>query len=143
VDPEISSELRAIASRVLAWEEAQPSGTCAPIVRALERLRATMLTLVGPRGFDAILRRALHLAKRDHAWLGDVPIASARELEPLAAECARVGEPRATAASVALLASVLHLFSVFLGEDLTRLQGRRAWGAAPFDMERPTPPEEK
>lgn len=142
LDLEIAIELRDMAARILAWEREQPARR-EPIACALERLRSAMTTLVGPRGFEAILLRALHLAKHEHAPLAEVATASGADVDAVAMQCARAGEPHAWEASVALLSTVLHLFCVFLREDLTLLQVRRAWGEVPFDGERPASPEEK
>lgn len=121
-------ELVELAARILAWEAAQPGAERSPPIKlAVDRLQAHMMNLVGAAGFHALVRRAVHLAKREHASLGyaiETGSLGAREppVPAVAPEMSASEGPRA------LLAHLLYLFCTFIGEDLTMLQVRRAWG---------------
>jgi hypothetical protein len=111
------------AQRLAGWQAAE--STCQKLCQALGRL-------VGPAGFQALLQRALFLARPEYPFLPaalgpDGPCfgelaAGVQEQEP-----ARIHE-----AFVAVFGSFFWLLDTFIGDDLTRRQIRRIWPEVPL-----------
>lgn len=130
-----SAEMLALASRVLASERARRSDRdenwSAPMLAAFRGLQGAMSALVGNAGFDALLRRAIHLTRHDHAWLERVPLGSPVALEHLTEHARVTGEAETAEGATALFAMVLHLFCSFIGSELTLRQVHQVWGDLP------------
>jgi len=84
-----------------------------------DRLRPQMATLMGTAGFRAMLLRALVLAKADAPWLDKAHVSPNGPVEftdesdlPASEEAIREGE-------IVLMAQLLGLMEVFIGEKLT------------------------
>ena len=107
-----------------------------PVVLICETLRASLLGVVGADGFNALLRRALGLARQDVPALSHLKIGPEGRLEGL--EELAASAPAAEAA-IALGANLLHLLITFIGEPLTIRLLRDAWpgaGEAPSPLNR-------
>ena len=128
--------MRQIAQRLIAYEtgDDQPSGTETPSsFPVVDKLRPTLVTLMGNGGFLALLSRALALAKAEIPWLRTVQIKPNGALEHSGELETRV-EPQTIAESrVVLLAQLLGLLVAFVGEDLTLRMLREVWPKAPLD----------
>jgi hypothetical protein len=112
-----------VARRLLHHEgggSAGPGGVADAVERAWRKLSAGLEPLVGRGGADALITRAVNLAKREHPFLGvvrpavDAPI----DFVGLRASLESQDEEAAAAAAVAVLTSVLGLLVGLLGEDL-------------------------
>jgi hypothetical protein len=143
VSTTVPREMLALSARVLACERARHPGErewSVPVLAAFHQLHDTMSNLVGGVGFDAIVRRAIQLTRREHAWLEPVPIGAPVEIERLADQGNRVDEREATEGVTVLFAMVLQLLSTFIGGELTLRQVRQIW--AELSPEVPTADEE-
>ena len=129
--PEYSPQL-ALAWRLLAHEAGDRRGS-EEIVEAAEvvcqKLRQHLGKRIGPAGFESLLARALHLSKRQFAFL------ERAKFEQRGSDClpgfresmqghdpAEVGEGLAT-----LLASFLWLLGQFIGDDMALRQITTLW----------------
>jgi len=94
----------------------------------LTQLAAVATPLIGDGGWRALLARAAHLVRREHAWLlmslADDPEASAAALERGAG---RQDPGTAADAVVALLSTITRLCALFIGEQVTIFLMRHAW----------------
>ena len=114
IHPSISSETRALAERLVARESSSTdiapedrSVTC----RVCEKLRRPLTNLMGVAGFSSLLRRSLALAKREAPALNGVQVVDGGSLAGLEGEAAE--------ASAVLIAHLIELLAVFIGETLT------------------------
>jgi hypothetical protein len=82
-------------------------------------LRPHLVTLMGNGGFEALLPRALALAKTEVPWLRPVHVNADGALEGLEKIPAEVGADKFLEGRVVLLAQLLGLLVAFIGENLT------------------------
>lgn len=118
-----------LAQQLLALEIKHVSGTdqdveC--IVRVLERLRQPLTKFAGPVGYSSLLSRALSLAK---AQLPELQMIS------IQADGSVTGfqNPEQYAAGVEIVAQLLALLAIFIGESLMVTLLRDAWPSESFD----------
>lgn len=124
-----------LARRLLALEAAQgktPEGVGSlrevHAVRVCEKLRAVLTAFAGSAGFRSLLTRALALAKAQQASLGPVQILEDGSLRGLE----RVdGAKSKGAGGQVLVAQLLDLLVIFIGEPLTLQLVRSAWPDIP------------
>lgn len=125
-----------LARWLLAHEcsEVNPSEeTVQTAVRVCEKLRRPLSTLAGVDGYRALLSRALALAKRDLPSLGTVQVREDGTLDwPGAALNGREMDEDADG-GVPLVAQLLGLLAIFIGEALTLRLVRDVWPDAPFE----------
>jgi hypothetical protein len=96
---------------------------------ASERLRLRLTPIVGARGYEPLLRRALHLAAKEHPVLA-IDRGHAASASPFVALRARLQseDPKTVhRASVAVIIAVLTLWAGFVGEELTEGVVRDVW----------------
>jgi hypothetical protein len=108
---------RAIAQHLLAREAGagnSAEANAAVAFRVAEKLRRPLSTLVGATGFHALLARALVLTKAQVPGLDALQVAPDGSLDGLGV----VPDHRASEAGAALIAQILALLAVFIGEDL-------------------------
>ncbi len=116
-----SGDMRGLAQRLLAHEAAIlncSEHTASVVIRVTEKLRASLTRLAGAAGFRTLLTRALTLAKMraaDTPGINVLQVISNGSLEGLDAlpndgETAEVG--------LLLIAQLLELLGVFVGEHL-------------------------
>jgi hypothetical protein len=120
----------ALATKVIDCERTRhpdETDSTVPLLAAFRGLQDAMSRLVGRAGFDALLRRALQLTKRERVWLARIPIGSSLTLEQLAERAKAAGETPTAEGAAALFAMVLHLFCSFIGTELTLRQVRQVW----------------
>jgi hypothetical protein len=105
-----------LARRLLAYEtqdEQAPEGPA--IFRVTEKLRRSLSRLTGTAGFRSLLSRALTLASTQAPALSGVRISPTGSLDSLDG----IGDHRqATEASVMLVAQLLALLVLFIGDSL-------------------------
>lgn len=105
--------------------------------RAGDRLRLHLSKIIGSAGFQALLARALALAKAEFSWLAPVQVEGDRPLTGLRVAAAEQDLVEATAGFAAVLGHLLGLLIVFIGEDLTGRLVRQVWPEA--DLVAPNP----
>lgn len=108
-----------------------PDGLPQAVVRVGEKVRVSLIRLVGEDGFTALIRRALALARTDAADLQTVKIEADGRLEGIE-ELAAEGESGIETATT-LIAHVLGLLVVFIGVHLTRRLVREIWPEASLE----------
>jgi hypothetical protein len=128
-------ELRTAAERLLELEAAagKRAGAKLPAAtRVNERFRHVLSTLLGAAGFRALLARALILAKAEAPELSAVQVQADGSLEDLSIDDGD-GKRRFADSEVALVAHLLGLLVIFLGEALMLRLVNDTWPTAGFD----------
>ncbi|MBC7983548.1 MAG: hypothetical protein H7Y02_06815 [Candidatus Obscuribacterales bacterium] len=119
--------MREFAERLLAFESERPKsfGHVAPIaVLISEKLRPQLASLMGNGGFRAMVSRAVSLAQVEAPALRSVRVTAETSLEGWEEIAAQATANETFNSSVELLAQLLGLLVVFIGENLTlRLVG--------------------
>ena len=115
-------KLRIYAERLTAHEmrrnaSSKPNPTAAFVV--IEKLSPHFSALMGVAGFRALISRALVLANPEIAWLGDLRVREDGSFEGLNELEAQANPEEITAGGIVLLARVVGLLVIFIGEDLT------------------------
>jgi hypothetical protein len=123
-------QLREFAKRIIAYETGEniSSGTEDPAAFPVsEKLRRHMASIMGTTGFRALLARALELAAAEIPLLCAVHVKADGSLEGLEKleEQATPGE--FSKGRMVLLAELLGLLVVFIGESLTLRVVREVW----------------
>lgn len=140
--------MRDLAHRLLTCEaivgeiyEPMESAT----LRVYEKLRQSLGVIVGAAGFKSLASRALALARSEVPSLGAVRISGDGFLQgleklehPIDTRKDHVGKDQAgeypaSEAGIILIARLLGLLHIFLGEALTSSLLRNAWPGAIFD----------
>ncbi len=122
--------MRNLAERLIAHDAKQNRTSTAETKVTFpvsEKLRVPLAALVGGRGFEALLSRALVLASADVAWLRAVHVNSDGSLEGLAGLEAPVDPDKIVEGRVVLLTELLDLLKGFIGETLTMQIVREIW----------------
>lgn len=126
---------RAIAHHLIAHEgrEGNPAEASAvPALLVSEKLRRPLSTLVGATGFRALLARALALTKAQVPGLGALQIKPDGSLDGLG----EVGDDQRSEAGALVIAQLLVLLDVFIGDTLTQRLLADIWPDLPaFDVE--------
>ncbi len=138
-------EMRDLACRLLAYEDTTDKFsdlTESATLRVYEKLRRSLSAFAGVAGFQSIASRALTLARTEVAGLSAVRISpdgylqgfedSEYEIEIHRMNKDESGECPASEAGIILVARVLGLLHIFLGEALTTSLLRDAWPGAAF-----------
>ena len=129
-----------LARRILEHEAggaSDPAASAAAVERACQRLKDHLVVLLGSNGVTALFRRALHLAQRERPLLAGVAVSS----EPgvcftgLAESLATSAADDATSAAATILAHILELLVMLLGEELGMKPVRKLWPEATRVME--------
>lgn len=114
--------MRPIAQRLIIeeWRPDNPSDSAGRAAfRVCEKLRRPLSTLAGVAGFRSLLSRALTLAKADAPWLAGLQIDAEGTLTFSAELEAQLDGSEAASAGKALIARLLGLLGIFIGEALT------------------------
>ncbi len=134
---------RDLAHQLLAYE-AFAGETSGPVtsatLRVYEKLRHSLIAFSGVASFYSLACRALALASSEVPSLSTARISEDGTLEGLAEfepqidiERVRAGEFPAGKEGTALIAGLLSLLHIFLGEALTLSLLRHAWPGGAFD----------
>jgi hypothetical protein len=130
-----SPKTRAIAQQLVAHEgrAGNPAEPNAPAAfRVSEKLRRPLSTLVGATGFRALLARALALTKAQVPGLDALQIKPDGSLDGLG----EVGVDQQSEAGAVVIAQLLALLDVFIGNALTQRLVADIWPDLPaFDVE--------
>ncbi len=103
-------------------------------VRVCEKLRSVLTTFAGAAGFRALLSRSLTLAKQRTPSLAQVKVREDDSLTGIEGPGARASAKGAGAGGEILVAQLLDLLTVFIGEPLMLRLVQDAWPNAPaFD----------
>jgi len=136
-------KMRDLAQRLLAYEAfadetSEPADSAT--LRVYEKLRQGLGEFAGVAAFHALAFRALTLARTEAPSLGAVRVSAdgalhgLREIEhPLDIDKFRAGEFPAGEGGIILIARLLGLLLLFLGEALTLSLLRITWPGATFD----------
>ncbi len=121
-----------LAGRLIALEASRAgtgvAGGIAPAVRVCEGLARPLARLAGPAGFAALASRALALAKAEVPALAPAKVGSDGAL----ADFGGLGPAEGAEAGAALVAHLLGLLIIFIGEPLTLGLVRDAWPVGGF-----------
>jgi hypothetical protein len=126
--------MRDFAKRLIAHESRtdKSSSTTAPkAFTVIDKLRPTLVNLMGSAGFWALISRALALASPQVQWLQKLQIESDGSLQGLDELAGQLGADDFLEGPVILLAELLGLLVAFIGEKLTLQLVREIWPALP------------
>ena len=140
-------ESRDLAHRLLAYEAAAGEAsepTESEILHVYEKLRQSLSAFAGAAGFQSLASRALVLAKAEVPSLREARVAADGALEGLGERLGqsehqidndkdRSGEYKVGGGGTILIAHLLGLLLIFLGEPLTLSLLRGTWPGATFD----------
>ena len=129
-------QMRNVAQRLIAHETSGrgASGTKASAAFLIEnKLRPHLAALMGSVGFSALLSRALALAGAEVPWLRAVHIQWDGSLQKLDELESQLAPEELLEGSVVLLAQLLGLLAVFVGESLTLRLMREVWPKLPLN----------
>jgi hypothetical protein len=121
--------IRELAEQLIAFEGASETAATAslPVVsRVVEKLRGPLGKLAGIEGFRALLTRALMLAKAQIPGLGAIHINPDATLEDVRG---LGNQEQVEEAGLILIAELLELLSLLIGETLTFTLVRDVWPA--------------
>ncbi|WP_165250719.1 hypothetical protein [Paludisphaera soli] len=123
-------DLLKLARRLVAIESSrEPPGGMVGAARACEKLRRPLVKLVGADGFRSLLSRALAMAKAEAPALASIRVGALGSLESIDG-----GEPAlGVEAGAVLLAHLIGLLAVFIGDRLTFPIVAEAWPDVPLD----------
>jgi hypothetical protein len=132
------TEMRDLAHRLLAYEAGAGKASesmGSPALRVYEKLRQSLGAFAGTAGFQSLASRALTLARPEAPSLSAVRVTSDGSLQGLGEIEAQVDtdKDRAGEGGIILIARLLGLLRIFLGEALTLSLLRNAWPGAAFD----------
>jgi hypothetical protein len=117
-----------LARRVLEREKNESGGTAADAaVSAAEKLRGHLTKFVGGAGFHALLARALALARAEVPWLQRVELKPDGTLEGLREAMVRLPDETAENEAAILLAHLVGLLVVFVGDQITLSLVQGVW----------------
>ena len=130
--------MRDLAHRLLAYE-AVAGKTSKPLeppaIRVYEKLRQSLCEFVGVAGFQSLASRALTLAKPEAPSLGAARVSSDGSLQGLGEIETQIDidKDRAGEGEIILIARLLGLLRLFLGEALTLSLLRSTWPGEVFE----------
>ncbi|MGA2962697.1 MAG: hypothetical protein ABSD96_13550 [Candidatus Korobacteraceae bacterium] len=125
--------MRNLAPRLLAYEAAAGETSDSAAVRVYEKLRRPLCALAGVAGFRSLASRALALARAEAPTLSAVQVTPDGLLQGLVELESQSDKDHAEQEGVILIAQLLGLLSIFIGEALTMRLVRDAWPDAAFD----------
>ena len=122
-----------LAQCLLALEvDANNSSNVHAALSVLEKLRLNLAKPLGAAGFQALLVRALALAKSEVEWLNDVEVKANGTLAGFD-DNARSRAEEAVFGGAALLSELLALLIIFVGEALTLQLLHNIWSEIPWE----------
>ena len=130
--------MRDLAHRLLTYE-ADAHTTSEPLeppaLRVYEKLRQSLGEFVGVAGFQSLASRALTLARPDAPSLSAVRLTADGSLQGLSEIETQfdIDKDQAGEAGIILIARLLGLLRIFLGEALTLSLLRNAWPGEALD----------
>jgi len=131
-----TSPIRDLAQRIMVHEGHEgKSSQVQPTVafHACEKLRPHLATLMGDAGARALFARSLVIAHSEAPWLRTVHVQPAGSSKAFEFPEAPVGRAVMAEGERALLAQLLGLLVIFIGESLTLRMVRQVWPALPLN----------
>ena len=130
--------MRDLAHRLVTYEAGAgktPEPTEFPTLLVYEKLRQSLVEFVGVAGFQSLASRALTLATPEAPCLSEARVTADGSLQGLGEIETQIDidKDRAGAGGIVLIARLLGLLRVFLGEALTLSLLRNAWPGEAFD----------
>jgi hypothetical protein len=130
--------MRDLAQRLLAYEAAAGKASEPmepPTLRVYEKLRQSLGEFVGVASFQSLASRALTLARPEAPSLSAARVISDGSLQGLGEIETQIDKDkdRAGEGGIILIARLLGLLRIFLGEALTLRLLRNAWPGEAFD----------
>ena len=129
---------RLVAYEVVAGKTSEPAESAT--LRVYEKLRQGLGEFAGVAGFQSLASRALVLARTEAPSLSTIRVAADGAIQGLGEiehqldiDKIRAGEFPAGEGGIILIACLLGLLLIFLGETLTFSLLRNAWPGAAFD----------
>lgn len=129
-------QTRDLAQRLLAYENAAGKTSEPPQFAAFgvcERLRQPLVTLAGVAGFRALLSRALVLARAEAPSLSAVEVAADGSLKCQDEFASQSNKEQLRDGGDILIAHLIGLLLIFIGEGLTFRLVQDVWPEAAFD----------
>jgi hypothetical protein len=125
-----------LAQRLLTYEavagkNSEPTESAA--FRVCAKLRRPLITLAGVAGFRSILSRALTLARAEAPSLSVVQVAADGSLKGLDELEPQIDKEQARDEGAVLIAQLLGLLLLFIGEGLTLRLVQDVWPEAAFN----------
>jgi len=127
---------RDLARRLLADEAAASKSslsTESAVLLVYEKLRRNLCALAGTAGFRSLASRALTLAKAEAPSLSAMQVTADGTLQELGQTESRSDKHHAGDGEVILIAQILGLLVIFIGETLTLRLVQVAWPEAGLD----------
>ena len=132
--PTVRNLVRLLLAHEAGANRSEPAGgEVNAALSVLVKLRAHLSTLVGIAGFDALLTRALALARTEASWLRAVRVQAGATLEGFSETAQKQPAEAVAEGSAALLAQLLGLLVTFIGEALTLHLVKDIWPEARLD----------
>ena len=130
--------MRDLAHRLLTYEAGSGKNSEpieSPTLRVYEKLRRSLGVFVGVAGFYSLASRALALATREAPSLNVAQLSGDGALQGLGEIETQIdmNKDRAGEGGIILIARLLGLLRIFLGEALTLSLLRNAWPGEVFD----------
>ncbi len=130
--------MRDLVHRLVAYETGAgkpPEPMESPTLRVYEKLRQSLVEFVGVAGFQSLASRALTLAAPESPSLREARVTADGSLQGLGEIETQIDidKDRAGEGGIILIARLLGLLRVFLGEALTLSLLRNAWPGEAFD----------
>lgn len=106
-----------------------PRPVALALARLFSRLDEQLSRIIGTVGFRALLRRSLHLARGQRAWLADVGVDEAAPgvLTGLDGALGREGRDEVVDGVALVVANVVELLCTFIGQELALRLVREVW----------------
>ncbi len=103
------------------------------LLRTFEKLRVNLTKMIGGAGFQALLTRALALAQLEAAWLTAVQVEPKGMLAGFEENAHAQSPEEAMEGGTVLLAQILGLLILFVGEALTFHILHDIWSEIPWE----------
>ena len=119
---------KGLARRLVEHEASPlPADQVSPVFRVCDTLREPLSELVGMAGFRSLLSRALVLSHGQARWLKAVHVSRNGTMEGLEEAHAHLAPDEIAEGEMFLVANILGLLLIFIGEDLTLWLVTEAW----------------
>ncbi|MGC2110082.1 MAG: hypothetical protein WA655_11240 [Candidatus Korobacteraceae bacterium] len=130
--------MRDLAHRLVTYEAGAckvPAPMESPTLRVYEKLRQSLVEFVGVAGFQSLASRALTLATPEAPSLSEARVTADGSLQGLGESETQIDidKDQAGEGGIILIARLLGLLRIFLGEALTLSLLRNAWPGEAFD----------
>jgi hypothetical protein len=125
-----------LARRLLALDAAPsntPTASASSALHVCETLRRPLSRLVGVAGFRALLSRALATASDEVRWLNAIHVTADGTLEGVSEVEGRLSQAEIAQGEVLLIAHLIGLLVLFIGEVLTLRLVQEVWPELPAE----------